>query len=96
MNRRVTLMVSGILALGLAACNVKKEDESYSYTYEYNGCSTEKQEFSSLEDMCRGLRDDARNKYCAAELRAEAYQRSCGGGVGFIGEEEIALEEGDF
>lgn len=95
MKSRLMLMISSVVVFGLTACDVKKEEKSYSYDYTLNGCNTGKQEFSSQEDMCRGLRDDARNNYCASSIRADAYQQSCAG-MGIVSEESEILEEGDF
>ncbi len=69
------------LSLAMAACQGSKEDKQEtavrSYNYEVNGCSTDRQDFNSLETYCVGLRDEVRNKGCARSLREEAFQRDC-------------------
>lgn len=53
--------------------------ESFSYTLEQNGCSTETQNFGSLAEMCQGLQNNTLNNGCALELRAEFYKLKCTG-----------------
>ncbi|MES2964495.1 MAG: hypothetical protein V4760_11430, partial [Bdellovibrionota bacterium] len=63
MKNRVSLIILSVASIALfAACNAKKDDKTYTYEYEYNGCNTGRQEYGSVEDMCAGLKDDARNK----------------------------------
>lgn len=52
--------------------------ESYSYTLESNGCSTETQVFSTLEEMCKGLQNNTLNNNCALELREDFFAKNCG------------------
>lgn len=54
---------------------------SGSYQYKVNGCDTGVQTFSSLEERCQKLADDALNHYCARSSRLYAYQRACGSGM---------------
>lgn len=59
--------------------SVNSESQSIKYNLSYNGCSTGNQEFSSIEDMCNGLKNDSRNNYCAQKLRYEKFKSECPG-----------------
>ncbi len=50
-----------------------ESSSSYSYTLTENGCSTQKQSFSSKEAMCEGLKNDSLNHYCAESLRRNRF-----------------------
>jgi hypothetical protein len=58
--------------------NVKQEN--YKYDIDDNGCKTGEQKFTSKKELCEGLRDHARNNYCALRLRKNYFeQSSCSG-----------------
>lgn len=65
--------------------NTESNDLKTSYSYELNGCKTEKQEIkaSSQEDLknqlCARLQDDKANNYCARELRFKHFEKDCPG-----------------
>jgi hypothetical protein len=79
--------------LFLSACNLSAEvgghkvvdadvggkSSSFSYDMTDNGCATGKKEFSSLDSLCEGLRDDAQNNNCARGLRYEKFKQDCSG-----------------
>jgi hypothetical protein len=67
------------LALALGACNVKKEDKNLSYELSENGCETKRHEFSSQQEYCDGLKNDALNNYCASNLRYNEFKQNCAG-----------------
>jgi hypothetical protein len=46
--------------------------ESYSYSFEFNGCKTGTHRFNSKAAMCNGLKSQSRNNYCAVGMR-ESY-----------------------
>jgi hypothetical protein len=52
---------------------------SYSYDFTENGCETGTKVFSSIDDMCRTLRNDSANNYCASDLRFEFFRSQCPG-----------------
>jgi hypothetical protein len=91
MKSTITSLSSSLLfSLCLSACSAeiggKKildtgggKKEELSYSYEYNGCQTGTQTFSSQEDLCNGLKDDSRNKHCARNLRYERFKNECPG-----------------
>jgi hypothetical protein len=54
------------------------DKQSYTYSYEQNGCKTGDHEFSSKEDYCKGLLDEGLNNGCAKSMRYEAYKSECG------------------
>lgn len=70
----------------LAGCSILKKgdnshdgkDESYTYQYSFNGCSTGKHSFDSKKKYCDGLLDDDLNNYCALETRESSYKLKCG------------------
>lgn len=74
-----------ILAMILNSCSVSSNDnnqsktESLSYSYEVNGCKTEKQQFDSVEKLCLGLQDEQLNHSCAQEYRREMFKKMCPG-----------------
>jgi hypothetical protein len=49
------------------------------YSFTFNGCSTELQEFSSLEEECKGLQSDSRNHGCALGDRLDEFNSKCQG-----------------
>lgn len=49
----------------------------FSYNFNFNGCTTGEQKFSSKKAYCDGLLNDALNANCAREMRAEMYNRMC-------------------
>lgn len=69
-----SLMTLATCSLIVACGNTKKDDESYSYEFSFNGCKTEKQTFSSKEAMCEGLQDEVLNKGCAVASRKDFFK----------------------
>ncbi len=64
-----------IMSLGLLLSQCAKE--TFKYQYAENGCDTGEHDFASLEEYCRGLRDEDLNRGCAPGLRQSAYQNRC-------------------
>ncbi len=52
-------------------------DESMSYDFSANGCSTGKKIFPDLASYCTGLKDDEANNHCAPQLRVDAFKQNC-------------------
>lgn len=76
-----------ILALGLASCQLgnRKSSQSDDLTYSLteNNCSTGVVPYRDDADLCRALVDDARNNWCARELRRQMFQtKKCAGDFG--------------
>jgi hypothetical protein len=77
--------------LFLSACNISAEAggakasadigqaSTFSYDYTENGCPTGKKDFSSMDALCEGLRDEAKNNNCARNLRYERFKQDCPG-----------------
>lgn len=76
-------------ALALSACSLEvaghkvldggdNKTTALSYDFTENGCATGKHEFSSQDDYCNGLKNDSLNKYCAINLRYNAFKQTCG------------------
>jgi len=87
MNLGSSTFLFFVSALGLGmttGCSVeaKKESEEYSYEFSqqinFKKCTTSRQTFSSKADYCSGLKDEARNNYCAQDERRKVYSSSCG------------------
>jgi hypothetical protein len=57
--------------------NSNTTTQSYTYSFDSNGCKTGKQEFKSLSSMCTGLLDDKLNKGCARAMRVELHDKKC-------------------
>ncbi len=55
----------------------KSETEKLSYSYNVNGCKTDKQQFTSTDELCKGLQNKTLNKGCALELRKIKFQAEC-------------------
>lgn len=53
------------------------KEESFTYEFQLNGCSTAKHQFSSQEEMCISLQNDTLNNSCASDLRREHFQKFC-------------------
>lgn len=73
-----------LLTVGFVACQAKRsteQDDSTTLTYRLsqNNCDTGKKTFTSLESYCSALTNDAANNYCAAEMRAELFEKNCRG-----------------
>jgi hypothetical protein len=68
----------GVLAMGCGA-SVESSSEELTYSFKVNGCDTGEQKFRSKEDYCQGLRDEARNRGCARQLREDAFRARCQG-----------------
>lgn len=49
----------------------------FSYNFNFNGCTTSEQKFTSKKAYCDGLLNDSLNANCAREMRAEMYNRMC-------------------
>lgn len=88
---RITYSFALIIVLALARCGStdsdsgvsggsKSSSSTYKYEFSENGCNTGKQEFSSLEALCDGLKNDSLNKGCAESLRKKHFESSgCSG-----------------
>lgn len=55
------------------------ESQTYSYSFEYNGCKTGVKEFSNMTDYCNTLKDDAANNNCARNMRYDEFKQKCAG-----------------
>lgn len=51
--------------------------KGFSYDFTDNGCHTGKHEFSTVEEMCAALKNDALNKNCAHYMRKLHYEAHC-------------------
>lgn len=78
MLKRILVVTVFVLnALVLSHCG---SDTKYSYELSSNGCSTEKHEFSSKDEMCSGLQSSSLNKGCALSMREQYFKsNSCTG-----------------
>ena len=56
----------------------KSVKKTFSYSFSYNGCETGKHTFKSEGAYCKGLLDEALNRYCAAKMRRDRYKSECG------------------
>lgn len=65
------------LLTALCGCNSNQESKTLSYDFTVNGCPTEKQTFSDEASLCAGLKDDARNHFCAKAEREKEYANRC-------------------
>jgi hypothetical protein len=63
--------------LTLSACQQKKE--TYDYNFTENNCPTNDHQFSSKDEYCKALRNEALNNFCALDQRRQRYQADCGG-----------------
>ena len=66
-----------LVASAFVACSVEREEKNYKYQYNYNGCDTGKQEFSSKGAYCSAPLNDRLNNGCARETRQEVYRQEC-------------------
>lgn len=67
------------MALLLAGCGKAEETEIFRYQFEENGCNTGEHTADSQAQYCTNLKDEALNKFCARNLRKEAYEsKGCG------------------
>ncbi len=73
-----------LASISLGACGSSSSDtntstlsQTLSYDMTVNGCATGKQTFSDKAGYCAGLKDDARNNFCAKGLREEVYAENC-------------------
>lgn len=75
------ILILTLLAVVFTGCSSDNEnkDESLSYEFSYNGCSTGRHEFNSKAAMCEGLQDDDLNNYCAIGMRASHFDANCPG-----------------
>lgn len=87
MKTSLALLSLGVLAM-VAACG--KSDSasdgsggssssrtlSYTYSFNDNGCKTDKHSFASIEAYCNGLRDEALNNGCARTMRKNSFQQA--------------------
>lgn len=69
--------------------------ETYSYTLEANGCSTETQTFSTLAEMCKALQNNTLNNNCALELREDFFAKNCGSSEFVAFDEEKGGDKGN-
>ncbi len=81
------------LILFISACNIQADagghkvvdadvggkSTTFSYDFTENNCPTGKKEFSSNDEMCAALRDDAQNSNCARSLRYNYFKQNCPG-----------------
>jgi len=65
-------------------------DQSFSYWFIVNGCSTKKQIFSSKEALCKGLQNVELNNNCALVLRKKEFVR-----VGCMGDFQDMIKNGE-
>ncbi len=64
----------------ISGCDSTSKSEDLNYSYSYNGCQTGEQHFSSMNDMCEGLKSENLNHRCARELRERVFhEHSCPG-----------------
>ena len=56
---------------------VEKNDESYEYHFNENGCDTGEQKFDDKGDYCNALRNDSLNHYCAKSTRESSWKSHC-------------------
>lgn len=77
----LALTASGCGSTSVGRDGVKNEskDEKQDYTYHFtvNGCDTGEHHFDSVQAYCSGLKNEALNHYCAAEVRLNAWEQSC-------------------
>ena len=59
--------------------NTKNQAQTLQYNLTENGCSTGDKTFSSLDELCQGLRNDSFNNNCAQSLRFQKFQNDCPG-----------------
>ncbi|MBK9323946.1 MAG: hypothetical protein IPM97_13555 [Bdellovibrionaceae bacterium] len=53
------------------------QDQSRSYDFTTDNCTTGKKTFPDLATYCNGLKDDTANNHCAAQMRIEAFKQNC-------------------
>lgn len=51
--------------------------QTFSYQFNLNGCDTERHEFNSKSDYCKGLQNHELNKGCALSMRQVRYKDEC-------------------
>lgn len=59
--------------------NINDRQNRYDYNLQGQRCETGYQKFRNLRELCRGLRDDAKNRYCARKTRYEYFKEYCRG-----------------
>lgn len=99
-------MLAGIV-LELSSCKSKKDPDinlnsssEFSYDFSFNGCKTGQHRFSTLEEMCIGLKDKILNNSCALEMRKSYFlEKKCVGNFAIDSfersEEVININRGD-
>lgn len=82
------IILTPLLLLSLGACDSKDgngvgfgtDSSEYNYTFSYNNCETGKHTFSSLTQLCDGLKDDSLNHGCAESMREDYFKaKGCAG-----------------
>src|SRR5690348_478541 len=79
------ITVFALMSFGTMICGCNSDvtasssSENLNYRLSEDGCDTGNQKFSSKEDYCHGLENDAKNYYCALDLRRDLYQQRCNG-----------------
>ena len=73
-------LVCCLVLLGLISCS--KDEPApvvnpYVYLLSEKGCSTQRQEFKNLEEMCLGLQNEKLNSFCAFEQRKNFFAKTC-------------------
>lgn len=79
---RLSRPLAAGLLLGLAAgCSFSSssssKEESWTYSFTENGCSTGSHHFSDKASYCAALRDEGLNRGCAKRAREKAYEDEC-------------------
>ncbi|MCO5143018.1 MAG: hypothetical protein M9962_08015 [Oligoflexia bacterium] len=71
-----SFFILGTFILVLFSCGKKEE---FKYQFEENGCNTGEQNADSKDAMCANLKDNAKNNFCALNLRKQEYTtKGCG------------------
>jgi len=92
----IRLLILSAFLMFSFSCKSSSERESINevnleYEFELRGCSTGKQTFSSVDQLCQGVLNDLLNNGCAPALRADYYNRNCQETAGF---EPIDITDG--
>ncbi len=61
---------------GSGGSSTTNSSESYSYSFEYNGCNTGTQVADSQLGYCQNLANDALNHHCAQWMPKDAFDKS--------------------
>jgi hypothetical protein len=79
MKKRMITFTLGALLLGTSGCAIKAEDNKITYSMTEGTCSTGEHSFSSTDEMCNGLKDNALNNGCAYTSRRQRFESDCAG-----------------